>query len=435
MSDKEQASLDDGQQEMVQPQSNTSGVARQPQRASTSEDEEEDHASQEYLIPVLMGSSSQSAAPSTTKNNKSGIPHSAGDHNDDDDESRLFMSECSLSEDGDSVSRIRNPHQADPLRTGPVAGEQHDANVQRNGTFQSSSEEEMIHSGDYNENHRGRSSGETPSGTDPEQQQQNQHDRRAHTPDQGRRRSRHRQTYTPTLSPGNTSLSSWDASPAIQQKVLLQFVMPENKYEKQARLQRQKQQQKRPQQKSPDARVRLDMNSATGPSVQVVGARQRNQTGNSYHLDRGSSETGSFVEQTPGLNNNNDHAGKNREEDGNQANGGSRLPASDRMSADNFLRNLRVQSHGAVEEQDDLHTPLSMDDSFRQHQHGADQTEVDAVMRSHKDPRIFGSQNGNGNMKGLDSRHDDYDSVRGDVFLCRRQSLVLHETRRKIQWP
>ena len=128
---------------------------RQPQKSTASEDEDEEDSSQ-YLIPVLY-----QGAESAGRSALSSPPLQPTD----DESNQYFMSEPSLSEDGDSTSRIRAPHQSDFL-LGMVRSSGSDNNneahddhhenqhrhslveVHQSGTFQSTSsddDEMMVH--------------------------------------------------------------------------------------------------------------------------------------------------------------------------------------------------------------------------------------------------------------------------------------------------
>lgn len=76
-----------------------------------------------------------------------------------------------------------------------------------------------------------------------------------------RRIGRRSQIPSPAISPGNTSLSSWENSPALPKKVLLQFVMPDSKY---------KQQQQQQNDNKPDSHVKLSGTNPHELTVQVI---------------------------------------------------------------------------------------------------------------------------------------------------------------------
>jgi len=343
---------------------------------ATYEEEDDAEDSSQYVIPVMYQDSARPSAVSPPQQHDK----------TDDDESNYFMSEPSLSEDGDSTSKVRARHQADLLGTGILSGSD---DMQRTGTFQSASSEDDIpaeRGQQSDDNLRGGRAFETPSGSSGNEVQQQNNMR---TPEQGRRRE-NRQNLTPQLSPGNTSLSSWD-SPAITQKqVFLQFVMPENKYEKQARRQQQ--------QHASDSRYPGNRKFSNGSSYHADGtsrhSRHHSGGGQNRLARRDSSETGSFSDR---LNSNSEQKSLQRES---RQNGGR---TSQVESTDAFLRNLRIQSHGAFEEhqQSDLLTPMS---AF-----GAEQTKAKAVMRR-------GQNGGSSNREGSVVRSDEYDSVRGDMF-------------------
>lgn len=155
--------------------------------------------------------------------------------NQDDTSNQFFMSEPSMSEDGDSQSKVWDHHLLeDELESGLLID-----HTGQSGRL-SSSDEELLYSSVENGVKNSRQNKNTHELTSAKRRQL--HEQQSYLiPDEGRQREGQHRICTPQLSPGNTSLSSWDASPAVQQKVFLQFVMPENKYEKQARRQRQQQ--------------------------------------------------------------------------------------------------------------------------------------------------------------------------------------------------
>jgi hypothetical protein len=205
----------------------------------------------------------------------------------DEDSNVCFMSEPSLSEDtGDSDSRIRAPHRntIPQQQQSPSLPEYENDNeytdddeqdYQREtpNRFFSSSEEELLSYSDtdqqteyHHHHHRHNRTMAKRSQQNPEplqqqqltitsvplqqQEQQNQpsqsYDSQPSHVQQNTHHHHHRRQLIRRReqnSPGNTSLSSWD-SPATttHKKVLLQFVMPESKYAKAARLQREQQQ-------------------------------------------------------------------------------------------------------------------------------------------------------------------------------------------------
>jgi hypothetical protein len=411
--------------ERASKQRDDTGAAAQ-KSASTSEDEEGDARQPEYLIPVLQESppgANPAGSPAISMTRR----HQA-EATDDDESNQYFMSEPSLSEDGDSLSKIRAPHHADLLGTMRQSSRGGEDHRRQRGRFFSSSDDDAPSDNDnfQDSNDRGSSDNNTP--------QQRLEKRRAYrSPDDGRHQRQRRQAHAAAMSPGNTSLSSWENSPAVKPKVFLQFVMPESKYAKQARAQQQQQQQ---QQQASGSHVRLDSNNPNGPAFRVF---------DGYHKGRSNDSSGEAA-TIPSLGSS-DCGGDRR-----YHNGGTTIPngatllhmhreplnfasrpqrrehrPSQYLSQspslpfngslrvdDNFLQNIRRRSEGTVQNPSKLLAPVSFDKSHMWDQHGTDRAEVGVVMR-HREHPLPGGRNGNDNSR-FHSGEREHESSHGEIF-------------------
>jgi Ion channel len=215
---------------------------------------------------------------------RSGKIHRSAVDADDEDSNFFFFSEPSVSEESSMRSRIRAPHRKETVESHLLA----DTKLYGRPRMLPSSDGgaapaiAMSSSEDDELNVDTAGGGESDDNNDPQQSEQNYNQQssqlRIGTP--GRRRPRHQQDYT--MSPGNTSLSSWENSPAVGKKVFLQFVMPESKYSKQARrLQPQQVQQGR---KSSNIRIAGNDSNPDGRTAQSISERSDSRSSNGSQI-------------------------------------------------------------------------------------------------------------------------------------------------------
>lgn len=364
-------------------------AVQKSEAAVSSSEEDEDEARQpEYLIPVLQESPTarpQSSSISITRR------YQLSEAMDDDESNQFFLSEPSLSEDGDSLYKVRAPHQANPLgmmwQSSRGNGECHGSD-RRKGGFFSSSEDEV-----QSDNDNIQGIDRTGSGGSNNIQQRREQRRAYRNPNDGS--SQRHQAHAAVMSPGNTSLSSWDNSPAVKKKVFLQFVMPESKYAKQARSQ---QQQKRQNQPS-GSRVRLDNDSSIGlnkaggdaiASLENSQYRGAETQGRDYQnrgtkVLNGDTVPQSHQETNPSI------IPPHQENQQHQQSQNSSQPTSGNNKG---WKAFRRRLEGDSQDQNQRHFPRSLDESLLLHQHGDVRAKVGAY-RPRRDRSLSGSVDGN----------------------------------------